>query len=282
MKHILLFTVFITLFILKTNAQVTPWTNEAKAKVLSDFKSDLATFDAILAGQKETLALCCLNNVVDKYSMTEYQLFVDLELKSIKNTIIHECSKKSGIKLGDHDFYVEPNEIDSWSKETRTNLYNKAQNYFNRYDLTQQQREMLSLCYTNEITKTFTKRDYDNLSEIELKRIKSELLKKCVDENKITLQLLTSKKLTMKGLAGSWQSDDFSISLSETGSMEKRMKKGKPKISKGNWSIESDKIIFVLNDLKIEYKVLFNSDESLKLEEISTKKVLQFAKIANF
>lgn len=48
------------------------------------------------------------------------------------------------------------------------------------------------------------------------------------------------------------------------------------------WFLESEKIIFVSKDIKEEYKVTYYSGESLKLEEVNSKKEYHFTKMFNF
>jgi hypothetical protein len=277
-----LLTIIIVLIAFSVNAQVIPWTKDARNMAYNELLNDLTTFKSLPQDQKESIALCGLDEITKKYSMAEYQAKIDIETRRIKSATIGICSKNLGISLEATIEKPADKQVDTWSKESKSNVYNDAMNIFSKYELTQQQREALSLCYTDEITKNYSKIDLDNLIEAELKKVRNEYIKKCLDKNNITLKKSSSDKLSIKGLAGCWQSYDFSVCFYETGELEKRMDKGMFKKTKGKWFIEADKILFILKDIKEEYKVLYNSGESLKLEESSTKKELHFTKIINF
>jgi hypothetical protein len=277
-----LLTIIIILIAFSVNAQVIPWTKDARNMAYNELLNDLTTIKNLPQDQKESIALCGLEEITKKYSMAEYQAKIDVETRRIKSATIGICSKNLGISLETTIETPADKQVVTWSKEGKSNVYNDAMNIFSKYELTQQQRESLSLCYTDELTKNYSKTDLDNLIEAELKKVRNEYIKKCLDKNNITLKKSSSDKLSIKGLAGCWQSYDFSVCFYETGELEKRMDKGMFKKTKGKWFIEADKIIFVLKDIKEEYKVLYNSGESLKLEESRTKKELHFTKIINF
>lgn len=57
-----------------------------------------------------------------------------------------------------------------WSKEDRNNLYSECYNSISKFNITSEQKESLSLCYLEEITKSFTKREYQSKIEIEIKK----------------------------------------------------------------------------------------------------------------
>jgi len=68
----------------------------------------------------------------------------------------------------------------SWNKDDRNNIYEDCISYVSKFkSLTQDQRESISLCYLDEITKKYNKSEYSSKIDIELKRIKDAQLTQC-------------------------------------------------------------------------------------------------------
>ena len=60
-----------------------------------------------------------------------------------------------------------------WTKDDRNNIYNDCMGYIGKYqNLTTEQKESMSICYLDEITKKYTKKDYQNKIDIEIKKIR--------------------------------------------------------------------------------------------------------------
>lgn len=282
MRTILFFCVALIASTTILKAQETPWTKDARNMVYNELLNELTPYKDLSQEQKESIALCGLDEITKKYSMTNYQSKIEVELKRIKSATIGQCSKNIGVNLEISAPNKTEEKIIIWTKEGKSNLYNEALTIFSKYELSQQQREMLSLCFADEITKDYSKIDLDNMIEAELKKVKNDYLKKCLDKNNITLKRQNNGKLDKKSLVGCWQSYDFTICFYETGDMEKHMDKGFFKKTKGKWFLESEKIIFVMKEIKEEYKIIYFSGESLKLEEINSKKEFHFTKMLNF
>jgi hypothetical protein len=113
-----------------------------------------------------------------------------------------------------------------WTKEDRTNLFNDCINYTAKYkNLSNEQRESISLCYLGVITKKYTKTDLDNMIDIEIKRMKDAVIIECaknlgvdlnVETKKVEVVLNQEKEEnksipTKKNLIGKWKTDENSI-----------------------------------------------------------------------
>ena len=77
---------------------------------------------------------------------------------------------------------------DVWTKADRTNLYDDCMSYVTKYkNTTNDQRESISLCYIGEVTKKYTKVDFQAMIDIEIKRIKEAVINQCAKNLGIAL-----------------------------------------------------------------------------------------------
>ena len=262
-------------------AQDAPWTKDARNMIYNELLNELTIYKSLGQEQKESIALCGLEEITKKYPMTTYQAKIEVELKRIKSSTISQCSKNIGVNLEiNSNEPVKPNV--EWTKENKSVYYNEISNFLNKYENTLQEKEKISLCFVDELSKTYSKSELDNLIDAELKKVKNDLLKKCIELSGIKLKKQTENKLDKKSISGCWQSYDFTLCFFDNGDIEKRLDKGLFKKSRGKWFLETEKIILVMKDTKEEYKVVYFSGESLKLEEVNTKKELHFTKMFNF
>jgi hypothetical protein len=80
-----------------------------------------------------------------------------------------------------------------WTKDDRNNIYNDCMGYIGKYqNLTTEQKESMSICYLDEITKKYTKKDYQNKIDIEIKKIRETTLTLC--SKNLGLELSETKK----------------------------------------------------------------------------------------
>ena len=123
---------------------------------------------------------------------------------------------------------------DVWTKADRTNLYDDCMSYVTKYKNTSNdQRESISLCYMGEVTKKYTKVDFQAMIDIEIKRIKEAVINQCaknlgidlnvepkkeepvVEKKEVVLEkkeMDTPKSIaTKEGIIGKWKTDENSI-----------------------------------------------------------------------
>jgi len=262
-------------------AQEAPWTKDARNMVYNELLNELTVYKSLIQEQKESIALCGLEEITKKYQMSSYQAKIEVELKRIKSSTISQCSKNIGVELGIGNVETEKPKVE-WTKENKSAIYNEMSNFLGKYENTSQEKDKISLCFVEEITKSYSKSELDNLIDAELKKVKNDIFKKCVESTGVKLKKITDNKLNKKSISGCWQSYDFTLCFFDDGDIEKRLDKGMFKKSRGKWFLESDKVILVMKNSKEEYKVVYFSGESLKLEEVNTKKELHFTKMFNF
>jgi len=86
-----------------------------------------------------------------------------------------------------------PTVSDAWTKTDRSNMFEDCMGYVTKYKgLTSDQKESVSLCYLDEITKKFSRNDFQSKIEIEIKRIKDATINQCAKN--LGIELTTEVK----------------------------------------------------------------------------------------
>jgi hypothetical protein len=131
---------------------------------------------------------------------------------------------------------------DVWSKSDRNNLFDDCMSFVTKYKkTTNEQRESISLCYIGEVTKKYTKVEFQAMIDIEIKRIKESIINQCAknlgvelslvanEENVVEQKVADTPKIisktfpTKSGLIGKWKSvDNAIIEFKEDGSYVKK------------------------------------------------------------
>jgi len=140
-----------------------------------------------------------------------------------------------------------------WTKDDRNNVYNECYSYIGKYpNLSNDQKEALSICFLDEITKTYTKQEYLNKIDVELRKIKETTLTLC--SKSLGFDLSEKKKEDIKieppkdenkelpaskeNLIGHWKDDNSDFWLFETGDYKMQYSDGKS--AKGSWKVDSN------------------------------------------
>lgn len=147
--------------------------------------------------------------------------------------------------------FAQTTQKSKWLKAERENLYQECVDLSQcKKTLTEEQRESLCLCYLNEIEKNYTKEQFRNLIDVELKRAQQSVLTLCAENlgidystQKIDLSLKpvdtaiekpkTDVVLSKKYFVGTWLSDVGTFNFLEYG--EYRLSSIDNKICKGYW-----------------------------------------------
>lgn len=79
--------------------QVAPWSKTQREGLYNEGLSMLSTYKGISQEQKESLALCYLEEITKKHDATEYSQKIEVELKRIRSTAMEQCSKNIGVAL---------------------------------------------------------------------------------------------------------------------------------------------------------------------------------------
>ncbi len=106
MKKNVLLIVFIGSSILSFS-QNSEWTKDDRNNVYNEYLDALVKYKSISNDQRESVSLCCLEEVTEKYTKKEYLAKIDIEIKRIQEAMITQCSKNLGVDLVDTKTKVE-------------------------------------------------------------------------------------------------------------------------------------------------------------------------------
>ncbi|MFP5470486.1 MAG: hypothetical protein ACLGGV_02735 [Bacteroidia bacterium] len=176
-----------------------------------------------------------------------------------------------------------------WTKDDRNNIYNECMSYIVKYqNLSTEQKESISLCYLDEITKKYTKVEYQNKIEIEIKKIRETTLTLCSKNLGIELSEVkkedpkkqepktevTSLTPTKEMLTGHWKDENSELWLFETGDYKIQYADGKT--AKGTWKIDGDLLNLykdkLLGTSMNVFKILVFTNDKFVYQSIKSKK----------
>jgi len=176
-----------------------------------------------------------------------------------------------------------------WTKDDRNNIYNDCMGYIGKYqNLSTEQKESISLCYLDEITKKYTKKDYQSKIDIEIKKIRETTLTLCSKNIGIELsetkkeepkkeepkKETTSSNPTKEMLTGQWKDENSEFWLFETGDYKMQYADGKT--AKGTWKIDGDQLNFYKDKLfgtsEKVFKILVFTNNKFVYQSIKSKK----------
>lgn len=176
-----------------------------------------------------------------------------------------------------------------WTKDDRNNIYNDCMGYIGKYqNLTTEQKESISICYLDEITKKYSKKDYQNKIDIEVKKIRETTLTLC--SKNLGIELSENKKEepkkeepkkessstnpTKELLTGHWKDENSEFWLFETGDYKMQYTDGKT--AKGTWKIDGDQLNLYKDQLfgtsEKVFKILIFTTEKFVYQSLKNKK----------
>jgi hypothetical protein len=81
----------------------TNWTKEDRAILYQEYIDILNNYPNIGKDQKESIAICALNSICEKYTKSDYQSKIDIEIKRIKESTVNICAKNISIDLSNNN-----------------------------------------------------------------------------------------------------------------------------------------------------------------------------------
>lgn len=93
------FTAFLAILFFRNTYSQSKWTKEDKNNLFSDCISNISKYNSITNDQKESVCLCYIEEISNKYSKDDYQSKIDAQIKRIKEASLTHCSKNTGIEL---------------------------------------------------------------------------------------------------------------------------------------------------------------------------------------
>ncbi|MBE7443539.1 MAG: hypothetical protein KF732_11395 [Flavobacteriales bacterium] len=102
---------------LNTIAQSSDWTKSDRNALYEEGMKIISKNKSLTEDQKSTISLCYLNEITKKYTKSELDTKIDIELKRIQESVIITCAKNIGVDL---------NEIQKTSNSSEIKLSKEA------------------------------------------------------------------------------------------------------------------------------------------------------------
>ncbi len=213
------------------------WTKSDKTNLYEAFLSDVAKFKSLTVEQKESLALCSMQELTIKYTKQEYQNKIDIEIKRINSSMIDLCAKNNGINLDvSKDSPVvqsvdsSKSDVNDWTKEDKLMLVKQSLKSLEDSKFSDIDKETIALCFVEQTCSNLSKSDYQNMISLELDRYTKTINDKCITKNKLSIvepqkEVKESTLFNKSFLLGVWNTDSgFKISFNEDGTFIKSFK----------------------------------------------------------
>jgi hypothetical protein len=177
-------------------------------------------------------------------------------------------------------------QISDWQKDDRNNVFNDCMSNTTKYKaVSEDQRQSVCLCYMDEITKKYSKSEYNSKIDIEIKRIRESTISQCSKNTGIVLSetlevnepVVESKpsenRPTKDNIIGHWKESDGEFWLFETGDF--KMVKFVGTTSKGTWKLNGDVLTFY-NEKRFgtiqDFQILMFSSDKFVYQSVNNKK----------
>ncbi len=93
------YTLLFNCFTFALVSQTDTWTKTDRTNLFEDCMSTITKYKNITGEQKESISLCYISEITKKYSKTEVDAMIDIEIKRTKEALINQCAKNLGIEL---------------------------------------------------------------------------------------------------------------------------------------------------------------------------------------
>lgn len=176
----------------------------------------------------------------------------------------------------------------SWTKESKSNIYSDCQSLLSNSSASAEQKETVCICFTEEITKKYSRSEIEDKLEVELKRIKKSAVEACAKVNGVELEKQQPKAepkpeaktpdannvLSSSAIAGLWEDETGKIWFYESGDYKHTKVDGNE--VKGSWKLDGDMIYFYRERLfgtSIKgYKILIFTNSSFVYQNTEDKR----------
>ena len=173
-----------------------------------------------------------------------------------------------------------------WTKAERNNLFEECMSATSKYkNISKEQQESLSLCFLEEITKQYSKKEYQSKIEVELNRIHQSTITLCaknigvsIENTKTTgkeTRKLNDGNFNRKDLIGVWRDENSKIYLNEDGTYLVKWDSGQS--TAGKWWINQVKQIVLQNYATL--RVTSFSEDEFKYEQVFVTKTNFWGKV---
>ncbi len=105
MKTVIITLAATILFALTSKSQTSNWSKDDRNNLYEDCISYTTKYKTINNDQKESLCLCYLDETTKKYTKSDFEAKIEIEVKRIKEALLTQCAKNIGVDLA-----VQPKE----------------------------------------------------------------------------------------------------------------------------------------------------------------------------
>ena len=166
-----------------------------------------------------------------------------------------------------------------WSKTDRNNVFEECMSATSKYkNISKEQQESLSLCFLEEITKQYSKKEYQAKIEVEINRIQQATISLCAKNIGVNIEntqkpekeksKINEGNFTRKDLIGVWRDESCKIYMNDDATYLVKWDSGSSKAGKW-WINEVKEIIF--EDLS-RLRVTSISANEFKFEQVVVTK----------
>jgi hypothetical protein len=162
-----------------------------------------------------------------------------------------------------------------WTKSDAQTLYEEAMSILSKYPIKQEQKEAISLCYKNEITRQITKAEYNLKIEPELKIMRSTYITQCAKSAGVELvetkpdEPTKTVTLSVAGLSGMWEFEGRRFTFTEGGTY---LYDGSNKKCTGQWHL-NNKTITLNPDNSVANKFALCGNEEFEIVSFNPNQV---------
>ncbi|MDW8301757.1 MAG: hypothetical protein RML38_04790 [Bacteroidia bacterium] len=82
-----------------TFSQSQNWSKDDRNSIFNEFMNLLSEYNNISNDQKESISLCCLEEITKKYNKDDFKSKIDIEIKRIQQATITQCATNIGVDL---------------------------------------------------------------------------------------------------------------------------------------------------------------------------------------
>ena len=163
-----------------------------------------------------------------------------------------------------------------WSKSDRSTIFEDCMSATNKYkNISKEQQESLSLCFLEEITKQYSKKEYQAKIEVEINRIQQSTISLCAKNIGVNIENAQKQEITKSkinegnfqrtNLIGEWRDENSKIFINEDGTFLIKWDSGGSK--SGKWWINEVKDVIFQDYSKL--RITSITEKEFKYEQTS-------------
>jgi len=163
-----------------------------------------------------------------------------------------------------------------WTKQERNDIYQNCISELNNYkEMGEEVSESLCLCYLNEITEKYRKRDFDTKIDVELKRIRQSNITQCSknlgidleNESEEITQESTTTDITNAAIEGKWTFEKGQFTFYSDGDYKYQSNGGTR--CRGKWN---------LNNSDLNIASVWCGSESFEVVKVTDNEIIMYKK----